>query len=118
MPHRSGRTVAAIVALLAAILFTSFQAPRDTKAHSPGIDRFLYALSRVESGWQVHGPATGRPAHTAGTRSCRELEPLGEEVDRHLAREADTAQQETVARGKIHGLYHWLGAGAGSPTGG
>ena len=50
MPHRSGRRVVAIVALVAALLVTSFQGPARTNAHAPDIDRFLYALSQVESG--------------------------------------------------------------------
>ena len=61
MPHRSGRTAAAIVVLLAIFMFSSFQAPADAQAHAKGIDRFLYALSRVESGgnYRARNPSSG-----------------------------------------------------------
>ena len=110
MPHRSRRAAAASVALLAAVLFTSFQAPADAEAHAKGIDRFLYALSRVESGgnYKARNHVVRRlrqvPDHAANWG------PWARRWVGNGRAHQTPLNQETVARGKIHALYHWLGS--------
>ena len=110
MPHRSRRRVAGIVALVAALLVTSFQAPARTNAHAPDIDRFLYALSQVESG----GKYTARNK-TSGAYGRYQIMPMNWKpwAKKYVgtSRVKQTPRkQEYVARGKVHGLYHWLGS--------
>jgi hypothetical protein len=110
LPVRSGRAVAAIVALLAAVLVASFQAPVDTEAHAKGIDRFLFALGQVESGgnYRARNP-------TSGAYGKYQIMPAnwGPWARRYVGN-ANARQtprnQETVARGKVHALHHWLGS--------
>jgi hypothetical protein len=110
LPHRSDRRVAAIAALLPAILLTSFQAPISTRAHAPEIDRFLYALSQVESG----GKYTARN-RTSGAYGRYQIMPMNwkpwarKYVGTSRVKQTPR-KQEYVARGKIHDLYHWLGS--------
>jgi hypothetical protein len=110
LPHRTRRPVATIVAVVAAILFTSFQAPASAKAHAPNIDRFLYALSQVESGGNYK--ARNR---SSGAYGRYQIMPFnwGPWADRWVgyakARQSPR-NQETVVRGKVHALYHWLGS--------
>jgi hypothetical protein len=110
VPARSCRTVAATVALLAIVLLTSFQAPADAEAHSKGIDRFLYALSRVESGGNYRARN-----HSSGAYGRYQIMPAnwGGWARRWVGNgnaHQSPRNQETVARGKIHALYHWLGS--------
>ena len=110
MPHRSGRTVAVSVAVLAAILFTSFQAPPATKAHSPEIDRFLYAISQVESGGKY--TARNRKSGAYGRYQIMPMnwKPWAKKYIGTSRAKQTPLMQEFVARGKMHGLYHWLGS--------
>jgi hypothetical protein len=110
LPHRSGRPVAASVALLAAFLFTSLSTPANIDAHSKGIDRFLYALSRVESGGNYRARN-----HSSGAYGRYQIMPAnwGGWARRWVGNghaHQSPRNQETVARGKIHALYHWLGS--------
>ena len=110
MQHRRSRTVALSVALLSAILVTSFQAPSGARAHSPEIDRFLYALSKVESG----GRYTARN-RTSGAYGRYQIMPMNwkpwarKYIGTSRAKQTPR-KQEYVARGKMHDLYHWLGS--------
>ena len=110
MPHRSRRPIGVSVAVLAAILLTSFQAPANAQAHSRGIDRFLYALSRVESGGNYRARN-----HSSGAYGRYQIMPFNWSgwarrwVGNGKAHQSPR-NQETVARGKIHALYHWLGS--------
>jgi hypothetical protein len=110
LPHRSGRRIATIVAVSAAILISSFQAPASTRAHAPDIDRFLYALSQIESG----GRYTARN-RTSGAYGRYQVMPMNWKpwAKKYIgtARATRTPRmQEYVARGKVHDLYHWLGS--------
>lgn len=110
MPHPKGRRTTASVALATAVLLTSFQVPPTTRAHSPEIDRFLYALSQVESG----GRYTARNKHS-GAYGRYQIMPFNwkpwAKKYAGTSRAKQTARkQEYVARGKIHDLYHWLGS--------
>ena len=108
MPVRSGRRVAAIVAVLAIALVVSFQQPPATDAHA-GLDRFMYALGQVESG----GNYTARNP-TSGAYGKYQIMPYnwGPWALKYLGDASapqTPANQETVARAKVHELYHWLG---------
>ena len=110
MPARSGRLVAAIVALLAIVLISSFQAPRDVEARKPRIDRFLYALSQIESGGNYH--ARNR---TSGAYGKYQIMPSNwPSWARRYIGNADAPpsprNQEIVARAKVVELYHDLGS--------
>ena len=110
MPHRSRRSVAVSVAVLAAILVTSFQAPPSTKAHSPEIDRFLYAISQVESGGKY--TARNRKSGAYGRYQIMPMnwKPWAKKYIGTSRAKQTPHNQEFVARGKMHGLYHWLGS--------
>jgi len=105
-----GRVRAVIVAVLATILIASIQVPPATEAHAPGIDPFLYALGQVESG----GNYTARNS-TSGAYGKYQIMPAnwGPWALRYLGDASapqTPANQEAVARGKVHDLYHWLGS--------
>jgi Transglycosylase-like domain len=110
LPVRSGRARAAIVALLATVMLVTIQAPPSTEAHAPGIDRFLYALGQVESGGNYYARNS-----TSGAYGKYQIMPanwppwalryIGDSTARQTPR-----NQEIVARGKVHDLYHWLGS--------
>jgi len=107
---RSGRAAAATVALLAIALVSSFQVPADTEAHAKGIDRFLYALSQVESG----GNYKARNS-TSGAYGKYQIMPFnwGPWARKYIgdAKARQTPRnQEIVARGKVNDLHHWLGS--------
>ena len=84
--------------------------PADTQAHAKGIDRFLYALSRVESGGNYRARN-----HSSGAYGRYQIMPANwagwarRWVGNGSAHQSPR-NQETVARGKIHALYHWLGS--------
>lgn len=111
MPRPKGRrSAAASVALVAAVLVTSFQGPAVAKAHSPEIDRFLYALSQVESGGRYdarnkHSGAYGRYQIMPFNWKPWAKKYIGTSHAKQTAR-----KQEYVARGKILDLYRWLGS--------
>ncbi len=109
MPVRSGRRVATIVTILAIALAISFGQAPATEAHAPSIDRFLDALGEVESG----GTYTARNS-SSGAYGKYQIMPSnwGPWAQKYLG-DAGAPQspenQEIVARGKVHDLYHWLG---------
>lgn len=111
MPDSSGRLRATIVALIAASLVIAALAPLVTVAHDPpGIDRFMDALGQVESG----GNYTARNS-TSGAYGKYQIMPAnwpswaGQYLgDPNAA--WTPANQDAVARGKLHDLYEWLGA--------
>ena len=110
MPHRSRRPVALSVVVLAAILTTSFQAPLSARAHSPEIDRFLYALSQVESGGRYN--ARNRTSGAYGRYQIMPMnwKPWAKKYTGTSRAKQTPRKQEYVARGKAHDLYHWLGS--------
>jgi hypothetical protein len=98
-----------MVAILATALLVSIQGPATTEAHAPSIDRFLYALGQVESG----GNYTALNS-SSGAYGKYQIMPYnwGPWASKYLG-DAGAPQtphnQEVVARGKVHDLYHWLG---------
>ena len=110
MPVRSGRRVATIATVLAIALAVSFGRAPVTQAHAPNIDAFLYALGEVESG----GSYTARNS-TTGAYGKYQIMPSnwGPWALKYIGTSSapqSPANQETVARGKVHDLYHWLGS--------
>jgi hypothetical protein len=110
LPVRSGRLVAAIVALLAIVIVTSFQAPRDVEARKPRIDRFLHALSQIESGGNYR--ARNR---TSGAYGKYQIMPSNWPAwARRYLGDSGAPQsprnQERVARSRILELFHGLGS--------
>ena len=116
MPHRSRRSVAVSVAVLAAIPVTSFQAPSSTKAHAPEIDRFLYALSRRVRNYRARNRKSG--AYGRYQIMPMNWKPWAKRYIGTSRAKQTPRNQEFVARGKMHALYHWLDHGAASRTGG
>ena len=105
---RRSRRRAAFIALLATLMLGAAIGPGPTAAHAPGIDRFLYALGQVESG----GNYTARNP-TSGAYGKYQIMPFnwGPWAKKYIG-SANAPQsprnQEIVARGKVHDLYHWL----------
>ena len=109
MPVRSGRRVAAIVAILAIALAISFQRAPATAAHA-GLDRFMYALGQVESGgsYTARNPTSG--AYGKYQIMPYNWGPWALEYLGNASAPQTPANQEIVARGKVHDLYVWLGS--------
>lgn len=112
MPHRS-MSLRAPAILLASALLLGIAAPAATLAHDPpGIERFMKALARVESGgsYEAVNP-------TSGARGKYQIMPVNWP---HWAKAYlgdakapwTRANQEAVARGKLHDLHGWLGSWA------
>jgi len=108
LPDLAGRHRAVAAAFLAAALLASILPSVATAAAPPGLERFLYALGRVESG----GSYTSRNA-TSGAYGKYQIMPaswaawakayLGSSTARQTR-----ANQETVAHRKVTALYRWL----------
>lgn len=105
----SARVRASLAATLVAVL-SILILPGATMAHAPGIDRFMAATAKVELGgdYTARNPVSGAygkyqilpsnwPAWAAKYLGDASAKPTPQ-------------NQETVARGKFHDLYHWLGA--------
>ena len=93
--------VAAIVVSVIPTAVTSTTAP-------PGINRFLYALGRVESGGNYYARNS-----SSGAYGKYQIMPSNWPAWAKLYIGSSTApqtpvNQETVARGKVTGLYNWL----------
>jgi hypothetical protein len=109
LPVVRGRLRAAFVASLAAVVLVSAFGSSIVVAHDPpGIDRFLKALGSVESGgdYEARNP-------TSGAYGKYQIMPSNWPAwARTYIGDADAPQtpknQEIVARGKVHDLYHWL----------
>jgi transglycosylase-like protein len=108
LPDVSGRRRAVFAAILAAVVLAS-ALPAVTQASAPaGLERFLFALGRVESGgnYRAHNASSGAygkyqiiPASWAAWAAGY----LGD------ARAPQTPRnQETVAHRKVSSLYRWL----------
>ena len=110
MPHPSRRLRATIVAISAAILFTSFQSPPSTRAHAPDIDRFLYALSQIESGGKYGAKNKSSGAYGRYQVMPMNWKPWAKAYIGTSRAKRTPRMQEYVARGKVHDLYHWLGS--------
>ena len=108
MPDLAGRHRAVAAAFLAAALLVSILPSVATASAPPGLERFLYALGRVESG----GSYTSRNA-TSGAYGKYQIMPaswaawakayLGSSSARQTR-----ANQEIVAHRKVTALYRWL----------
>ena len=81
-----------------------------TKAHAPEIDRFLYALSQVESGGKY--TARNRKSGAYGRYQIMPMnwKPWAKKYIGTSRAKQTPRNQEFVARGKMHALYHWLGS--------
>jgi hypothetical protein len=94
---------------MAAILFTSMGPPA-TKAHAPEIERFLNAVSQVESGGKY--TARNRKSGAYGRYQIMPMnwKPWAKKYIGTSRAKQTPRMQEFVARGKMHDLYHWLGS--------
>ena len=110
MPVRTSRAAAAIVALLAIVLVSSYRAPAGAEAHAKGIDRFLYALGQVESGgnYKARNPSSG--AYGKYQIMPFNWGPWARKYVGNSKARQTPRNQEIVARGKVHDLHHWLGS--------
>jgi hypothetical protein len=105
-PARRHRAVAA--AILTAALLVSILPSVATATAPPGLERFLYALGRVESG----GSYTSRNS-TSGAYGKYQIMPSSWAAWAKLYLGSSTApqtpaNQETVAHRKVTALYNWL----------
>lgn len=109
MPVPSGRGRAAFIALVAATILFTTQGPPATEASAPGIDRFLYALGQVESGgnYTAVNPVSG--AYGKYQIMPANWGPWARQYLGDASAPQTPRNQEIVARGKVHDLYHWLG---------
>jgi hypothetical protein len=108
LPDLAGRHRAVAAALLAAALLVSILPSVATAAAPPGLERFLYALGRVESG----GSYTSRNS-TSGAYGKYQIMPASWSAwaKAYLGSSSapqTRANQETVAHRKVTALYHWL----------
>lgn len=109
MPEVVGRRRAASAALLIAVLLVSIiPAVGNSASAPPNIDRFLYALGKVESG----GSYTARNA-SSGAYGKYQIMPASwrgwAKAYLGSASAPQTAKnQEIVARRKVTALYNWL----------
>lgn len=111
MRVHTGRRPAAVVATLATVLFVGVAGPAPTVAADPaGLDRFMTAIARVESGGnhkavnQVSG-AYGRYQILPSNWRAWARRYLG-----NANAKPTPANQEKVARAKMRSLYRWLGS--------
>lgn len=111
MPDVAGRRRAVPVALLVAALLVSIvPAVVQSATAPPGLERFLYALGKVESG----GSYTARNS-TSGAYGKYQIMPASWAGWAKLYLGSSTApqtpaNQETVAHRKVTALYNWLDA--------
>ncbi len=111
MRVHTGRRPAVAVASLATILLIGIVGPAPAiAADPPGLDRFMKAVARVESG----GRHTARNA-TSGAYGRYQILPSNWRAwaKRYLGNanaKPTAANQEKVARAKMRSLYHWLGS--------
>ncbi|MBA2372643.1 MAG: transglycosylase family protein [Chloroflexi bacterium] len=104
-----GRLRAVFVASFAAVILVTSVGPAVVVAHDPpGIDRFLRALGSVESGGDYYAlnsttGAYGKYQIMPSNWPAWALKYLGDAY----APQTPT-NQEIVAHGKAHDLYHWL----------
>lgn len=110
MPDVTGRRRAVSVALLAAALVVAIGPSVAQATAPPGLERFLYALGKVESG----GSYTARNA-TSGAYGKYQIMPASWAGWAKLYLGSSTApqtpaNQETVAHRKVTALYNWLDA--------
>ena len=109
MPEVAGRRrVVPIALMVAAIIVTVIPAAATSATAPPGVNRFLYALGRVESGGNYYA----RNA-TSGAYGKYQIMPSNWPGWAKLYIGSSTApqtpvNQERVARGKVTDLYHWL----------
>ncbi len=109
MPDVVGRRRAVPAALLTAVLLVSiFPAVGTSASAPPNIDRFLYALGRVESG----GRYTARNASSGAYGKYQIMPASWAGWARAYLGSSSAPQtpknQETVARRKVTALYNWL----------
>jgi hypothetical protein len=110
LPDLAGRRRAVSVALMAAALLVSIGPSVAQATAPPGLERFLYALGKVESG----GSYTARNA-TSGAYGKYQIMPASWAAWAKLYLGSSTApqtpaNQETVAHRKVTALYSWLDA--------
>lgn len=108
MPDQAGRHRAVAAALLSAALLVSILPSVATASAPPGLERFLYALGRVESG----GRYTARNA-TSGAYGKYQIMPASWAAwaQAYLGSSSapkTPANQEIVAHRKVTALYNWL----------
>jgi hypothetical protein len=104
-----GRRSAAVVAVLAIAIGVSFQQAPAAAAHS-GLDRFMYALGQVESNGRYNAKNQSSGAYGKYQIMPYNWGPWAREYLGNAKARQTAANQEVVARGKVHDLYHWLGS--------
>ena len=111
MRVQSGRRPAVVVATIAtALLLGTIGAAPTAAADPPGLERFMAAVARVESGGNYRAVnkasgAYGRYQIMPSNWRAWARRYLGNANARPTA-----ANQERVAKGKMRSLYHWLGS--------
>jgi hypothetical protein len=99
-----------IVALLATAVLVTIQGPAPAQARAPHIDRFLYALAQVESGGKYTARNTSSGAYGKYQIMPANWGPWARLYVGDARAPKSPRNQEIVARGKVHDLYHWLGS--------
>ena len=109
MRVHTGRRPAAVVATLATVLFVGVAGPAPTiAADPPGLDRFMTAVARVESGGNHR--AVNKVSGAFGRYQIMPSNWRGW-AKRYLGNanaKPTPANQEKVARAKMRSLYTWL----------
>ncbi len=105
------RVRAAILATLLASLVAALMPAMSVVAHDPpGMDAFMYATGQVESGGNYYAVNP-----YSGAKGKYQIMPANwpSWAEKYLGNRYATwapANQDGVAHGKMHDLYHWLGA--------
>jgi hypothetical protein len=105
----SARVRASLAALLVAVL-TILLLPGISLAHAYGIDRFMAATAKVESGGDYYAVNPVSGAYGKYQILPSNWPAWAEKYLGDASAKPTPENQEIVARAKFHDLYHWLGA--------
>jgi hypothetical protein len=108
LPVAGRRRRAVLVSLLGTILLATAFGPTTSLGHSPGIDRFLYALGEVESGGRYGAENASSGAYGKYQIMPSSWRAWAKAFLGNADAEPTPDNQETVARAKVHRLYHGL----------
>jgi hypothetical protein len=103
---------ARVRASLAAVLLAALSIlvlPPAAMAHAPGIDRFMAATAKVESGGRYDAVNPDSGAYGKYQIMPSNWPAWAEKYLGDRNAPPTPRNQEIVARGKMHDLYHWLG---------
>ena len=108
MPVSGRRRRAVLVSLLGTILLATALGPATSLGHSPQLERFLYALGEVESGGRYGAENASSGAYGKYQIMPSSWRAWAQAYLGDADAEPTPDNQETVARAKVHRLFHGL----------